>query len=449
MRSGLIGERAVVIGAGMGGLAAAGALARHFERVVVLERDTLAAQPTHRSGTPQGPHLHAMMVSGRLALEQLFPGFEGELVHTGAVPLKLGLDVRFERFPYYPFPQRDLGYVNYAASRPAIEYTVRRRLEGISNVTLRQRCRVRELMAAPGGTRVTGVRYENPDGVSETLSADLVVDASGRGTPTLTFLKSIGRPLPEETTIGIDLYYSSCVFDIPADAPTDWKGVFTFAKPPQDLRGGALAPLEGNRWIVTLSGRHGVAMPTDYDSFLGFAQALLTPTIYNAIKGAKPLSEVVRYGFPESVLRHFERLNNFPQGLLPLGDAICQFNPTWGQGISVAAQEACMLLRLLDRLSGESDPIALLGPAFFADIQPLLDQPWSIAMLDFGFPQTRGNRPADFDRRLKFGAALNRLAVDDAAVHKLTIEVQHLLKPSSVYQDPELMQRVMAVMAKM
>lgn len=108
-----------------------------------------------------------------------------------------------------------------------------------------------------------------------------------------------------------------------------------------------------------------------------------------------------------------------------------------------------MLRRLLDRLSCERDAIALLGPAFFADIQPLLEQPWSIAMLDFAFPQTRGNRPADFERRLKFGAALNRLAADDAAIHKLTIEVQHLLKPSSVYQDPELVQRVMAVMAKM
>lgn len=365
------------------------------------------------------------------------------------MPLKLGLDVRFERFPYYPFPQRDLGYVNYAASRPAIEHTARRRLEGIANATLRQHCRVRELIVAPGGTRVTGVRYENPEGASETMPADLVIDASGRGALTLTFLKSLGRPLPEETTIGIDLFYSSCVFDTPSDAPTDWKGVFTFAKPPEDLRGAALAPLEGNRWIVTLSGRHGVAMPSDHESFLGYAQALRTPTIYDAIKGAKPLSEVVRYAFPESVLRHFERLDNFPQGLLPLGDAICQFNPTWGQGISVAAQEACVLRRLLDRLSGERDAIALLGPAFFADIQPLLEQPWSIAMLDFAFPQTRGNRPADFEKRLKFGAALNRLAADDAAIHKLTIEVQHLLKPSSVYQDPELVQQVMAVMAKM
>jgi 2-polyprenyl-6-methoxyphenol hydroxylase-like FAD-dependent oxidoreductase len=439
----------VVIGAGMGGLAAAGALAPHFERVVVLERDTLASQPTHRAGAPQGRHLHVMLMSGLIALDQLFPGFVADLTRAGAVPITLGLDLRIERFPYDPFPQRDLGYVSCAASRPIFEHTVRGRLEGITNAALRQHCRVRELMAAPGGTRVTGVRYENHDGVSETLSADLVIDASGRGVPTLTFLQSIGRPLLEETTIGCDIYYSSCVFDIPSDAPTDWKGVFTIPKPPEELRGGIMFPLEGNRWIVQLVGRLGVAMPSDHDGFLGYAQTLRTDTIYNAIKGAKPLSEVVRYAFPESVLRHFERLNNFPQGLLPLGDAICQFNPAWGQGMSVAAQEACVLHRLLDRLSGESDPIALLGPAFFADIQPLLDAPWAVAMQDFAFPQTRGTRPADLETTLKFGAALNRLAADDAAIHKLTAEVQNLLKPRSVFRDPELVQRVMAVMAEM
>jgi 2-polyprenyl-6-methoxyphenol hydroxylase-like FAD-dependent oxidoreductase len=449
MTSGVIGERAVVIGAGIGGLAAAGALAPYFERVVVLERDTLPSQPAHRAGTPQGRHLHSLLMSGLLALDQLFPGFETDLARAGAVPIKVGLDARVERWPYDPFPQRDLGYVSCAASRPTIEHTVRSRLEGIANATLRQHCRVRELVAAPGGTRVTGVRYENPEGASETLPADLVIDASGRGAPTLTFLQSIGQPLPEETTIGIDLHYSSCVFDSLCNAPTDWKGVFTLANAPEELRGGIMFPQEGNRWIVTLAGRHGVAMPSDHDSFLGYAQTLRTDTIYNAIKGAKPLSEVVRYATPESSLRHFERLDNFPQGLLPLGDAICRFNPTWAQGMSVAAQEACLLHRLLDRLSDESDPIALLGSAFFTDIQPLLEAPWAVAMQDFVYPQTRGTRPADFETTLKFGAALNRIAADDAAIHKLTLEVQHLLKPRSVFRDPELVQRVMAEMAKM
>jgi hypothetical protein len=153
------------------------------------------------------------------------------------------------------------------------------------------------------------------------------------------------------------------------------------------------------------------------------------------------------------VRRHFERLDVFPRGLLPIGDAICRFNPVYGQGMSVAALEACLLQRLLqrlagDRLGGDSDPIAGLAPTFFAEIQTLIETPWSVAILDFVFPDTRGQRPADFETTLKFGIALTRLAAEDPDVHKLTVEVQHLLRPRSVYRDPALVQRVLAKMAE-
>jgi 2-polyprenyl-6-methoxyphenol hydroxylase-like FAD-dependent oxidoreductase len=445
MASTLIGKQALVIGAGMAGLTAAGALAHGFDHVVVLERDTLPSEPTHRAGTPQARHVHGLLLSGQRALSELFPGFEQDLARAGAVPLRAGLDVRVERPGYDPFPQRDLGWCGYAASRPAIERTVRRRVEGHANVTLRQRCRVKEILASPDAAIVTGVRYDNDDGTSETMAADLVVDASGRGALTLALLQSIGRPLPEETTIGINLGYATSIFAIPNDAPTDWKGVMTFGEAPRDSRGALMLPLEGNRWMVTV-GHQGDVLPSDAEGFLAFAQSLRTHTIYNAIRHSKLLNGVARYGFPESVRRHFERLDGFPRGLLLVGDAICRFDPVYGQGMSVAALEACMLKRLLDRPEG--DPIAGLAPAFFAEMQALLETPWSVAMLDFVFPETRGKPPADFAATLKFGSALTRLAAEDPAVHRLTIEVQHLLKPRSVYRDPNLMQRVFAKMAE-
>ena len=429
------------------GSTAAGALADRFDQVVVLERDTLPSEPTHRAGTPQARHVHALLLSGQRALSELFPGFEQDLARAGAVPLRAGLDVRVERPGYDPFPQRDLGWFGYAASRPAIERAVRRRVESRANTTLRQRCRVMEVLASPDGAMVTGVRSADEDGTSETIAADLVVDASGRGALTLALLRSIGRPLPEETTIGIDLGYATCIFAVPDDASSDWKGVMTFGDAPRNSRGGLMLPLEGNRWMLTMA-RRGDALPGDAEGFLAFARALRTPTIYNAISRAKPLDGVARYGFPESVRRHFERLDGFPRGLLPIGDAICRFNPVYGQGMSVAALEACLLKRLLDRPGQDGDPIAELAPRFFAEVQTLLETPWSVAMLDFVFPDTRGQRPADFDATLKFGIALTRLAAEDPAVHRLTIEVQHLLKPRSVYRDPKLIERVLAKMAE-
>src|SRR5215468_6803792 len=154
MTSTLIGKQAVVIGAGMGGLAAAGALADHFEQVIVLERDTLPSESAHRAGTPQARHVHGLLLSGQRALSELFPGFEEDLARAGAVRLKVGFDVRVERPGYDPFPRRDLGWFGYSASRPAIEHTVRHRVEGHANIRLCQRCRVHEVLGSTNGGAV-------------------------------------------------------------------------------------------------------------------------------------------------------------------------------------------------------------------------------------------------------------------------------------------------------
>jgi 2-polyprenyl-6-methoxyphenol hydroxylase-like FAD-dependent oxidoreductase len=182
---------------------------------------------------------------------------------------------------------------------------------------------------------------------------------------------------------------------------------------------------------------------------MAFARALRTPTISSAIAHATRLGPIARARFPASVYRHYERLDTFPRVLLPLGDAVCRFNPVHGQGMSVAAQEAQALARLLTARAAHPDPLEGLAPPFFAETAALIETPWaSAAIPDFVHPETRGERPADLELRLKVGLALTKLAARDAAVHTLVSEVQHLLKPRSVYRDPELMQRVQAVMAE-
>jgi 2-polyprenyl-6-methoxyphenol hydroxylase-like FAD-dependent oxidoreductase len=446
MTSTMIGRQAVVVGAGMAGLPAARALADYFEHVVVLERDTLPLDAAHRAGTPQARHTHALLAGGQRALGDLFPGFEQDLAEAGAVSLRVGLDLRTETPGYDPFPPRDLGWISYSMSRPLIELIVRERAERHPNIIIRQRCRARVLVPTLDGAGVAAIRFENGDGKNETIPADLVVDASGRGDLTSAFLEVIGQRQPAETVIGVDIGYTTAVFAIPDDHPADWKGVRTVGMASQGIGGGLMLPLEGDRWMLTLGGRRDDKPPGDWDGFLAYAQQLRTPTIYDAVKRAKRLGEVARFGFPASVCRHFERLEAFPRGLLPLGDAICHFNPIYGQGMSVAAQEACLLHQLLRTQAEISDPLTALASAFFTGAGALIDTPWALAAVaDFAFPGTEGQRPADFEDRLEFGKALNQFAARDPAVHKLTAEVQHLLKPRGVLRDADLVDRVKAM----
>jgi 2-polyprenyl-6-methoxyphenol hydroxylase-like FAD-dependent oxidoreductase len=335
-----IGKQAVVIGAGMAGLAAAGAVADYFERVIVLERDRLPDQAAPRAGTPQSRHLHGLLPGGQRALTDLFPHFERALVDAGSVPLRMLGELRVEMPDVGPFPSRDFGWFFYGASRPLIELITRRQAERLSNLTVRSECRVLEITATPDGTMVTGVRYESADGRQEILAADLVVDASGRGAPTLALLRSSGQPVPDEIVIGVDLHYTTTTFVIPQDASTDWRGIATHPHAPERIRGGYMLPIEGNRWVLTLTGRLGERPPAEPDGFMDYAQRLETQTIYNAIKHARRQGGFDRFAYPASAWRRFDRLSSFPGGLVPIGDAICRFNPVYGQGMSVAAQEA-------------------------------------------------------------------------------------------------------------
>lgn len=443
-----LGKQAVVVGAGMAGLTAARSLANFFEHIVVLDNDTLPETALSRSGTPQSRHIHVLLPGGLQALGRLFPGFEESLSRSGAVRLRMGYDYRMERPGYDPFPQRDLGILMYSMTRPLLELTVRRRLADYPNIEIRKNCKALEFTMS-GDAAVTGVRCENPAGTGETLPADLVIDASGHGNLTLALLKGKNRPLPEETSIGIDIGYATALFDIPEGASPDSGGVYTLPDYPRNARAALILPVEGNRWVLTLGGRYDQKPPADWEEFLLFAQHLRTPTIYNTIRHARHSDGAVLFGMKASRWRHFERLEKFPRGLLPLGDAICRFNPVYGQGMTVAVLEAEALGRLLGRHGAENDGLAGLPGAFFAEAGKLIDTPWWTAALpDFVDPRTEGERPPDLKDSLEFSAALLKLAARDAAVHKLLLEVQSLIKFRSEYRNPELVQRVKAVMAE-
>ncbi len=439
---------AIVVGAGVGGLTAAAALSRLFAKVTVLERDGLPDTPAHRAGVPQGRHVHGLLCGGLRALDRLFPGFDAALAAAGAVPIRVGRDARLEQPGYDPFPQRDLGLASYSMSRPLLEHVVRRFVERNDRIELRTGCHVREIARSPEGDAACGVRLHAHPGQQDSLPADLVVDASGRGALTLDFLKASGHGVPEESSIEVDIRYTCAVFELPVDDRRDWK-VLQTRPDPRAGRRAIMFPLEGGRrWILGLGGVNGDSAPNDHAGFVEYARTLRTPTAHDAIRDARLQGEIVRFAFPRSFRRHFERMPAFPRGLLPIADTICRINPSFGQGMSVAAKEAVLLDEAIDGIADRDDPIAALAPAFFAGLEALLADPWKAAAGDYAYPHLEPARPAGFAEQLRVQAAVSRLAASDPAVHKLMMEVSHLLKPSSVLREPAMAERIAAEMGR-
>ncbi len=446
--SGFLGRRAVVVGAGIGGLSAAGALAGYFEQVEILERDRLTGSAASRPGTPQDRHPHGLLAGGLQALGDIFPGFERDLAKAGAVPVKIAQDFRFERPDVGVLPRRDLASTVLCASRPLIELVLRRRAEAIANIALRPECRVTEIVPATTGAAVHGVRFDAESGRSETLAADLVIDASGRGALTLALLDGLGWQRPEVTEIGVDISYATAVVRMPADAP-DWKLVLTMPDPPALALNAGLITMEGGRWIVGIADRGATARLETWDAFLAALSRLITPTIHNALRRAEPPDGIRHYRFPASLWRHFERLPRLPRGVLPIADALCRFNPIYGQGMSSAAQQARLLQDVLGRAAAEPDPLAASQAGFMAEVASVLQSPWAMSTsADLAFPETRGERPEKFEEGRQFEAALFRAVVADPVVHRAVMDVMQLLQPFSRLQEPDMLRRIEAVSAE-
>ena len=447
--SDILGRCAVVVGAGIGGLSMAGALAKHFERVEIFERDHLTASAASRPGTPQDRHPHGLLAGGLQALGEIFPGFERDLARAGAIPVKVAHEVQFERADVGVLPKRDFGISLLCASRPLIELVLRRRAEVVPNITLRPQCRVTGLVPTAGNSAVQGIRVDLGSGRPETIEADLVVDASGRAALTLTSLDALGWERPAETEIGIDLSYATAVVPIPDNAPSTWKLVLTQPDPPALAMHAVLVPMEDGRWIIAIA-QHGTAARLEtWDAFLEASRALTTPTVYHALRYATPPYGIRHYRFPASIWKHFERLPRLPRGVLPVADALCRFNPIHGQGMSSAAKQARLLQDMAGRAAAEPDPIAALQSGFMAEVPSVLETPWNMSTsADLAFPATRGERPENFEEARQFEAALFRAAVADPVVHRATTEIAQLLQPRSLLHEPDIMRRIEAEPAK-
>jgi len=433
-----IGDRAVVLGASMAGLLAARVLSDHYGQVTVVERDELTQASTHRRGVPHGRHIHALAARGQQGLEELFPGLTAELIAHGAPAGDMLTDARFYLSGIRLHPART-GLTLLCASRPFLEAVVRARVRAIPNLGFRDRCDVVGLDTTPDGGRVTGARVlRRADGsAEELLAADLVVDASGRGSRTPVWLDALGYPRPAREEVQIGLGYATRLYRL-APETLDQNIAVLDAATAQLPRTGALQRIEDDRWILTLAGILGDHPPTDPDGFLDFARSLRHPDIYSAIRDAEPLDDPVGFRFPASVRYHYERCDRVPAGLLTIGDAVCSFNPIYGQGISVAALESLTLRRHLER-GIEPEP-----RRWYRDLARVIDVPWDMsAGGDLAFPGVPGHRSHKVRIMGAYLARLHAAAAHDPHLSTAFMRVAGLVAPPQLLLRPDLALRVL------
>ena len=448
-------RHAVVIGGSMTGLVTARILLPYFERVTIVERDALPVGPELRRGVPQARHAHVLLVRGQHILNDLFPGLTSELATLGVPAVDWSADcVMVTAFGLGPRQPSDM--ITYTCSRPLLEWTVRQRLAALPQVQFLTGADVAGLEATANRSRVTGVqlrfRQTPPPELngSVTLAAGLVVDASGRTSQLPAWLQALGFAAPQETIINSFLGYASRWYQKPAGFAADWKCLLITPRPLSNPRSAVIYPIENDQWIVTLGGISRVFPPTDEAGFLEFARNLSTPALYETIKDAEPLSSIFGYQRTENRWRHYERLTRWPLGLAVLGDAVCAFNPVYGQGMTTGALGALALAQSLDRQQRRQADLTAVGEPFRHALARVNQTPWLMATgEDFRWPATEGGRPGARTRLLhRYLDQVLQIASHDAVAQRAFMQVSHLMQPPARLFTPTIIGRVLGHVAR-
>src|SRR6476619_1373080 len=433
-----LGEHAVVLGASMGGLLAARVLADFYETVTVVERDVLPETSANRRGVPQGRHVHLLLGRGSQVLDELFPGFLDELVAAGAPSFDGDMSKLYLSNGGHLFPRsgraKDVPF--FLPSRPFLEGHVRRRLRTFANVVVLEGHDVVELTSTPTRDRVTGALVRaRTDGSEQVLGADLVVDAMGRGARTPAFLEGLGYGRPAEDQLGMRLAYSSQLLRIP---PGMLNELMVIIGPvPGRPTGMALFGNENNTWIFSVIGMVGREPPDALAEMLAFVEDFAPAHVLAAIRAGEPLAEAARYRMPSSQWRRYDKMRRFPAGLLVFGDAICSFNPVYGQGMTVAALEALALQRCLRR--GENG----LARRHFQATAKAVGVAWNMATgADLSLPEVEGPRPLPVRIANKYMDRVLAAAESDIVVAEQFARVIGFLDAPTTLLHPALIARV-------
>jgi uncharacterized protein (TIGR02246 family) len=437
-----LGSQAVVLGAGIAGLLTARVLSEFYESVTVLERDRLPDHPAQRKGVPQGHHLHNFLSRGTQVIGELLPGFLDELVAAGAVAVNDGtLSGIYARIGGYELCRTGRltdprALAVYQASRPFMEFHLRRRVSAIANITiLDDHEAVEPLIGAEG---VMSVRTTNRrTAMASNVSADLVIDATGRAARTPVLLDSHGFGCPQ-TRIESTWGYSSQLLRIPEGRIAE-RMVF--------VNQGTRAPVallvayEADTWMLAVARRVDCGPPpTNFVESLAAAEQILPATTMAALRDATPLRDIAISRSTAALWRRYDQTPSLPQGLLVVGDALCHLNPIYGQGMTMAALQALALRDCL--CAGGTDHLA---PRFYDAAAAAIGPVWAMNAANDrvrspGTPRTLRRRLRGWTQKAALQAAAN-----DIRVAEKFFRVTSLVDPPSRLQDPRLLRRILLV----
>ena len=434
------GSQAVVLGAGTAGLLTARVLSEFYGSLTVVERDVLPDHPDQRKGVPQGRHLHNFYSRGTQLIGELFPGILDELVAAGAVVDDgddlSGLYVRVAGHELNPTGKlTDPGpLAAYQASRPFLEFHLRRRVAALANVTILDNHEVIEPLIA--ADTVTGARIINHDNdTTITLDADLVVAATGRAARTRAFLDSHGfGPVPEDRappTWG----YASQLLRIARGRITER---MAYVSQGNTAPGALLMAYEHDTWMLAISRPIECGSPPkDFTEMLAAAEQILPAAIMTVLRDATPIGEIAISRNTAAGWRRYDQMPRLPNGLLVIGDALCNLNPLYGQGMTMAALEAVALHDCLR--AGDTDLARSFYRAAAEDIAPV----WAMNEANdrppaTGTPRTLRGRVYSWMQRAALTAATK-----DIVVAERILRVRNLIDPPTRLQDPALLFRIL------
>lgn len=419
-------------------------LARHFEKIVVLDRDSYPPCGEHRVGVPQSHHAHSLLVRGQKELERLFPGFEAAMLRQGAVKLDAQESFAFLR-KWGWARRRKSGFRSLWASRPLFEGVIRSELARIPNVELRQRCSAVGLRIERNGRpRASGVVVHEDAGTT-TLAADLIVDASGRGSKAPRWFEAAGLEPPRDDVVEPFVGYASRFYRRPPEERRPkhwwWDGLWIEFVAPDLPRGAVAFPTENNLWLVTAVGFGKDYPPGDEQGFLAFLETLASPIVAEAVKVCTPMSDVVVNRSTTNRFRRYETWKVELDGFLAVGDSVCAFNPVYGHGMSSAAASAGELTRAIATVG--------LGPArlpreHFSNQAKFLRNVWALAAgADFAWPHTAGPRPSGSALLRPYFRLLGESVHCDARIMRRSSRVLHLLDHPSQLLSPAMVGAVL------